>query len=78
MMQKFLATLFVALLSAAAFAGGMEALDADGSGTISQEEAQADPMLVEKWGEIDVNQDGQVDSAEFAQFEATAAPAEGQ
>ena len=76
MSEKLLAIAFAALLSGAAFAGDMEALDADKDGNISQEEAQAHPVLVEKWTLIDANGDGQIDAAEFAQFEAM--PAEGQ
>ena len=48
-----------------------KALDADQSGTISADEAQAHSALSEKFSEVDANQDGEVDMAEFAQFEAS-------
>lgn len=69
--------IFVAVAFAFAFSGSvlaneaMKAADADESGTISQEEAAAVPGLTEKFGEVDANGDGQVDEAEFAEFEAT-------
>ena len=74
-MRKFVAIAF-SLAFVFAFAGSasaseaMKAADADGSGTISQEEAAAVPGLPEKFGEVDANSDGQIDEAEFAEFEA--------
>ena len=44
-------------------------LDADKNGAISMEEATAMPSLADKWEELDVNVDGQLDSEEFARFE---------
>lgn len=44
-------------------------LDQDGDGAITQEEAQGLPQLVENFTQVDRNQDGRVDEAEFAQFE---------
>jgi hypothetical protein len=44
-------------------------LDTDGNGMISSEEAAADPTLVESWTAVDVNQDGQLERAEFSALE---------
>ena len=44
-------------------------LDADGNGMISSEEAAADPQLIEDWVTADVNQDGQLERAEFSALE---------
>ena len=44
-------------------------LDTDGNGMISTEEAAADPTLVESWTVVDVNQDGQLERAEFSALE---------
>ena len=49
-------------------------LDADGNGMISSEEAAADPMLVEEWATIDVNNDGQLERAEFSALEEKSKP----
>ena len=60
-------------LSSVAWAADAEAYkmaDADQDGMISATEAEAVPGLVDQWTVIDANQDGQVDEAEFAQFEA--------
>jgi protein involved in sex pheromone biosynthesis len=60
--------------SAAACAGdqaALEAADADKDGAISAQEAEAVPGLTEQWAVVDINQDGMVDAAEFAQFEPT-------
>lgn len=63
--------ILAAALSGVAFAGSeaMQGLDADESGTISKEEASADDMLIEVFEEIDINEDGEIDTVEFAQFE---------
>lgn len=58
----------------AAYAAGeqhqdMTALDTNQDSYISQEEANVAPGLVERWDELDVNQDGQLDQEEFARFE---------
>jgi hypothetical protein len=45
-------------------------LDVDKDGTINKKEASSNPLLTEKWGELDVNADGMLDQAEFAKFEA--------
>ena len=44
-------------------------LDADGNGMISSEEAAADPNLGKDWKTADVNQDGQLERAEFSALE---------
>ena len=75
MMHKLVAILGAIVLSSVAFAD-MKTLDADGSGTISQEEAQANPAVAEQFTVLDANGDGQVDEAEFAAFEAPAAEGE--
>lgn len=43
-----------------------KALDIDGSGAISLEEAQADELISANWKGLDANQDGQIDETEFA------------
>jgi len=74
MMRKLLTfAVLAASFSLVAMAGEEEykALDADQSGTISADEAQAHSGLSEQFATVDANQDGEVDMAEFAQFEAT-------
>lgn len=44
-------------------------IDADHSGTISQQEAASLPTLNQQWMELDINRDGNIDAAEFARFE---------
>lgn len=44
-------------------------LDSNDDGYVSQEEGAALEGLTETWEIIDVNQDGQLDAAEFAKFE---------
>ncbi len=73
MMSKIALAALALSLSSMAFAADAEAYkmaDTDQDGMISATEAEAVPGLVDQWAEIDVNQDGQVDEAEFAQFEA--------
>lgn len=45
-------------------------LDTDKDGTLSKREASANKELMEQWDTLDVNQDGKLDEAEFAQFES--------
>lgn len=59
-------------LAATAMAGETDSftkLDADGNGMISSEEAAADPKLSQDWDAADVNQDGQLERAEFSALE---------
>lgn len=58
------------ILSSPLLAGNAyNGLDADGDGYLSFNEAQSNPALVSQWETIDVNEDNQIDEAEFAQFE---------
>ena len=73
MRKLMLCALMAAGFSLLAVAGEEEykALDADQSGTISAEEAAGHSGLIESFTEVDTNQDGEIDQAEFAQFEAS-------
>ncbi len=44
----------------------MEALDADGSGTLSEAEAAANEMIIGNWDALDADADGQISSEELA------------
>jgi len=48
---------------------GFKVLDADGNGAISAEEAQTNEAVTASWTSLDVNQDGQIDEAEFSAME---------
>lgn len=50
------------------------ALDTDGDGAISAEEAAGNPALQQGWEKADANQDGKLERAEFSAFEESAAP----
>ncbi len=70
MSKTLLLTVLVALVSGTVAAGEVyKVLDADKSGTISQQEAEAMPGLTDQWKDLDVNVDGQLDQEEFARFE---------
>lgn len=73
MKTKLAIAAIAAAFSMVAVAGDAEytALDADQDGVISVQESEANSALGEKFTEVDVNQDGQIDKAEFAQFEET-------
>lgn len=45
-------------------------LDNDANGTISAEEAAANPDLHARWQELDTDKNNQLDTAEFSAFEA--------
>jgi Ca2+-binding EF-hand superfamily protein len=45
-------------------------LDSDKDGVISRNEATQSESLVEKWNDVDTNEDGQLNQAEFSAFEA--------
>lgn len=47
--------------------------DVDRDGTVTRQEAAADPVLARHFGRYDVNGDGALDRAEFARLEAHAA-----
>ena len=67
-------------LAATAMAGETDRftkLDADGNGVISSEEAAADPNLSKDWNTADVNQDGQLERAEFSALEEKSKAATG-
>ena len=69
-----------AMVTAIGFAGGLIAaeseyfsqLDANGDGMLSQDEASVDPVLKDSWANADINQDGQIERAEFSAFEMKA------
>ena len=44
------------------------ALDADGSGALSKEEASAMPALADAWNQLDIDADGQLTKEEFSRF----------
>ena len=74
MKRLIVTTAFVAssAFAAAALAGEADhftKLDTDGDGMVSSEEATADPILSKDWAEVDLNQDGQLERAEFSAFE---------
>jgi hypothetical protein len=68
-------------LSTAIYAGAdFATLDANQDGSISADEAAADPELSKNWSTIDADENGMVDAAEFSAFEgmggeSTEAPA---
>jgi Ca2+-binding EF-hand superfamily protein len=71
--------LFTAGSISAAVAGEdtFAAIDANGDGSISSEEATANEALYKGWETADANQDGSVDAAEFSAFESQmSAPSE--
>jgi len=58
------------MLSTAAFAGAdFGTLDANQDGSLSAEEAAADVELSQSWSEIDKDENGVIDQAEFSAFE---------
>ena len=50
----------------------LQDLDLNQDGYIDEIEATAHPELVNRWGELDANQDGKLDEEEFAKFEPEA------
>ncbi|MET0089754.1 MAG: hypothetical protein ABW068_06985 [Candidatus Thiodiazotropha sp.] len=68
--QAALALAAAGFLSSAIAEDAFSALDANGDGSISSEEATANEMLYNGWETADTNQDGTVDAAEFSAFEA--------
>jgi hypothetical protein len=58
------------LLSTAAFAGAdFSTLDANQDGSLSAEEAAVDVDLSSNWSDIDKDENGMIDQAEFSAFE---------
>ncbi len=72
--STFVASFAFAASSFAAENDQFTELDADGNGMISSEEAAADPMLILEWATIDVNNDGQLERAEFSALEEKSKP----
>lgn len=54
-------------------ADSLQALDTNMDGMVSEDEAQSNPELTNRWNELDTNGDGQLDEEEFARFEAEGA-----
>src|SRR5215510_13859613 len=91
MKRSSIAIAVAALLSGAAFAqteapqadeahaatqnSAFQALDADHDGKISQEEAQAAPVVARSFATADKDKDGKISMEEFNQSFTTAAPA---
>jgi len=71
-MRKGLFTLPMLVFAGAAFAQeqpDFSELDADGDGMITQEEATQNPQVADRFDQLDINQDGQIDRAEYARAE---------
>ncbi len=82
-MKRSLTVLAAALLSSAALAqdppaesgSPFDALDADKSGSLNQQEAQAHPVVAQNFASADANTDGAITRSEFdAAFTAGQAP----
>ncbi len=63
--------LSTALLASEATGVDFSALDTNQDGTLSAEEASANPGLSQNWSAIDSDENGVIDNAEFSAFEAT-------
>ncbi len=74
--QAALALAAAGFLTSAIAEDAFSALDTNGDGAISSEEASANDMLYKGWETADTNQDGTVDAAEFSAFEAKSMPQE--
>jgi Ca2+-binding EF-hand superfamily protein len=62
-----IATLFAAGAAVAAEAPDFSAIDKDRSGAVSREEARAVPAILEVFARVDSNQDGQLNTVEYAE-----------
>ena len=51
-----------------------DAIDTDGDGYISEQEAQLQQRLLDSWEDVDLNSDGKVDHTEFSAFETEENP----
>jgi len=49
----------------------LQSLDKNGDGKISKQEAAANKKLSQQFSKLDANHDGELDSGEFARFEAS-------
>ena len=70
------------MLSSALFAGDMSrpdftTLDTNQDGSLSAVEAASDPELSKNWSDIDKDENGVIDQAEFSAFEEMQTPATG-
>ncbi|MBA1147546.1 EF-hand domain-containing protein [Ectothiorhodospiraceae bacterium WFHF3C12] len=83
MTHRMLLAAVLAAATTVAFAGSQEgmkeqghtaykALDANGDGMISPEEATANPNVAAQFDQLDANGDSRLDQGEFARFEAGA------
>ncbi|WP_462156811.1 calmodulin [Pseudoalteromonas sp. GB56] len=70
-MKRITSTLALITLAAssAAFAADFSALDADGNGAISIEEAAADMTIAEQFEQLDTDGNGELSQAEFEKAE---------
>ena len=74
MKAKLLLTLALAAwlgLAAAEELPSFQELDQDGRGIVTRDEAREYPMVAERFDEIDQNNDGLIDRAEYARWLAT-------
>lgn len=80
MKYRLILAALLAATTTVAFAGSQEgmkeqghtsykALDANGDGVISPEEATANPNVAAQFDQLDANGDSQLDQGEFARFE---------
>ena len=65
-LNKTLALIALASSSAAFAATDFDTLDVDGNGVISQQEASADATILNKFVELDTDQDGELSKEEFS------------
>ena len=67
-----IATALIVLAAVAAqaeTAKTFQSLDTDANGYLSQQEAGSNPDIMNRWSDLDKNQDQKLDSAEFSAFE---------
>lgn len=56
--------------AAAGMGGDFATLDANGDGSVSQDEAKADATLSSKFAELDSNKDGKLSSSEYKKMDS--------